>query len=217
MVKIKRSAPNPEWVQMYRQGIPTPKIASVAGAAETTVRYHLAIAAKQDPGLRAEHQAARRKPGPRMTGAGKRNLDDLIAFYQDANRLPISGRSPRESALAGWLARRRREAVDGTLSDTYGQALSIIPGWRQQPTKKDADAARWRQRMAEVATYLAAGNDWPRHNKTDDQEERTLGVWLHTQRMDHRSGALTPAKEAQLNETVPGWRQGRKRGRKWPS
>lgn len=47
----RRPAPDSEWVLMYRQGIPARKIAAVAGAAETTVRYHIAIAAKQDPSL----------------------------------------------------------------------------------------------------------------------------------------------------------------------
>ena len=51
---------------------------------------------------------------------------------------------------------------------------------------------RWRQRLNEVAACLAAGHELPRHNKTDNQEERTLGVWLHTQRIDHRAGKLTP-------------------------
>ncbi|WP_160141917.1 hypothetical protein [Arthrobacter sp. SLBN-122] len=31
------------------------------------------------------------------------------------------------------------------------------------------------------------GTDWPRHQKTDDQEERVLGVWLHIQRADYRA------------------------------
>jgi hypothetical protein len=38
MTQIKRPTPNPEWVQMYRRGIPTAKIAETAGVAETTVR-----------------------------------------------------------------------------------------------------------------------------------------------------------------------------------
>lgn len=38
-----------------------------------------------------------------------------------------------------------------------------------------------------------------------------MGVWLHTQRIDHRAGKLFPAKEQQLNKIVPGWRQGRPR------
>ena len=62
-----------------------------------------------------------------------------------------------------------------------------------------------------MAAYLAVGNDFPRHNKTEDQHERTLGVWLHTQRIDYRAGKLTAAKDAQLSEIIPGWRQGRRR------
>lgn len=86
-----------------------------------------------------------------------------------------------------------------------------MPGWRGQPTKREVDAARWAQRLDEVAAYLAAGREWPRHNKTDDREERTLGVWLHTQRITRRAGKLNQAKEYRLNETIPGWQYGRPR------
>ncbi|BCW78883.1 helicase associated domain-containing protein [Arthrobacter sp. NicSoilC5] len=211
MTQVKRSAPNPEWVLMYRKGIPAPKIAAGAGVAASVVRYHLAIAARQEPGLREEYQAALPAPPPRVTDAGRRNLAAVLAFYQAEGRLPVNGRSPQESALAGWLTRRRREAAEGGLSPVYAQALDTIPGWRDYPTKRDADAARWQQRLVEVAAWLAGGNDWPRHNKTEDQEERTLGVWLHTQRIDYRAGKLTAAKEKQLNDVIPGWRQGRAR------
>lgn len=196
---------------MYGQGIPASKIAAVAGAPETTVRYHLAIAARQDPGLRARHQASLPPSVPQTTPVGQRILDDLLAFYKAEGRLPVHGRSARESALAGWLVRRRGQAVTGTLSPAYAQALEAVPGWRDQPSKQEAHAARWSQRLAEVAAYLAAGNELPRHNKTDDREERTLGVWLHTQRIDHRAGKLSEAREKQLNEVIPGWRQGRPR------
>lgn len=210
MKQIKRRAPNPEWVQMYRQGIPTPKIAAGAGVAETTVRYHLGVAAKQDPGLRAAHRAAVPPAAPRVTKPGQRNMEEILAFYEASGRLPVASRSARETALAGWLARRRAQAAAGTLSPTYA-ALDTIPNWRDQPTKRDADAARWQQRLVEVAAYLAAANEWPRVNKTNDRDERVLGVWLHTQRIDYRAGKLTAAKEAQLNEAIPGWRQGRAR------
>jgi hypothetical protein len=210
MKQIKRQASNPEWVQMYRLGIPTPKIAAGARVAETTVRYHLAIAAKQDPVLRADHQAALPPAAPRVTEPGQRNMEEILAFYEAEGRLPVASRSVRETALAGWLARRRVQAAAGALSPAYA-ALDTIPNWRDQPTKRDADAARWKQRLAEVAGYLATGNEWPRVNKTEDRDERTLGVWLHTQRIDYRAGKLTAAKEAQLNEVIPGWRQGRPR------
>lgn len=93
----------------------------------------------------------------------------------------------------------------------YAAGLDTIPGWQDYPTKHDADAARWTQRLAEVADYLAAGHELPRHNKTDDEQEPTLGVCLHSQRITARAGTLTDANERQLNETLPGWRQGRPR------
>lgn len=116
MTQITRTAPDPEWVQMYRSGLPTPKIAACAGVAETTVRYHLAIAARQDPKLRAEHKAALPPVPPQVASAGRRNLEDVLAFYTAKARLPVNRRSARETALAGWLARRRQEATDRHLS-----------------------------------------------------------------------------------------------------
>lgn len=208
MTQTKRTAPDPEWVLMYRQGIPTSKIAAGAGVAETTVRYHLAIAARLDPRIRAEHQAALPVPPQRLTAAGRRNLEDIIAFYNAEGRLPTR-RSAREKTLSAWLHHRRQEAAQGTLSPVYAEALNVIPDWSRPSTKAADDEARWKQRLAEVTAYRAAGNDWPRHNKTTDHAERVLGVWLHTQRIDYRAGKLTPAKETQLNEVIPGWRQGR--------
>jgi hypothetical protein len=89
-----------------------------------------------------------------------------------------------------------------------------IPGWDQQPSRKTRDEARWHQRLAELIDYMAAGNDWPRHKKTDSEQERALGVWLHIQRMKHRGRELHEEKETQLNSDLPGWRAGRVRGRR---
>lgn len=207
---IKRRTPYPEWVLMYRRGIPIAKIAAVTHVAESVIRRHITIACKQEPGLRAEHQAAQPPAPPRVTGPGMRNAEDILAFYQAAGRLPVTGRSKQESALAGWLARRRKQATDGTLSPAYSQALDTLPGWRDYSTKWDADAARWKQRLAEIAAYLAGGHDWPRHNKTDDQEELTLGVWLHTQRIDYRARKLPqPRRSSSTRSFLAGGRAGR--------
>ncbi|SEQ04956.1 helicase associated domain-containing protein [Arthrobacter sp. OV608] len=210
MTQTKRLTPYPEWVLMYRNGIPASKISAVTGVAQSVIRYHLAIAAKQDPGLRDTHHAAARPVPGRVTEAGQRNLQDVLAFHETEGRLPVSGLSRRESTMAEWLTRRRKDDAKGTLSPTYAEALDSIPGWRQNTAKREADAVRWKDRLTEVAAWLAGGNDWPRHQKTDERDERTLGVWLHTQRIDHRAGKLTAAKEAQLNEVIPGWRQGRR-------
>lgn len=194
---------------MYRRGIPASKIAATEGAAETTIRYHLQIAAKANPRLRNEHRAAL-VPTARVQDASLRNLQVTLAFYTEEGRFPgIHGETPRERALGVWLWRRRQEATEGKLSPAYREALSTLLGWDRQSTRKAENAARWQQRLEEIAKLRRAGDDWPRHQKTDDRAERTLGVWLHTQRMDYRSGKLSTDKESLLNDVLPGWREGR--------
>ncbi|MBE4719545.1 helicase associated domain-containing protein [Pseudarthrobacter sp. AB1] len=206
-----RAAPDPEWVLMYRQGITSPRIAATVGAAESTVRYHLTLATKADPGLRGAHKSAAGKT-TRRTAAGAQNLADVVAFHQVEGRQPTTGgRTARERALGVWLHRRRQEAADGTLSPAYRAALSILPGWDTVPRPADRNNARWDQRLAELVEYRAAGNDWPLHKKAATEQERVLGVWLHGQRIDYRTGKIKPAREEQLNESLPGWREGRKR------
>ncbi|MCD5342803.1 helicase associated domain-containing protein [Arthrobacter sp. AK04] len=211
MTESRRPAPDPEFVRLYRAGTPTSKIADWAGVATTTVRYHLQIAAKEDPGIRDEHRAAS-SPAPRTSTAGRRNLADVLAFYETHGRLPgTHGKTPRERALAAWLGRRRRQAAEGTLSPAFRDGLAVIPGWGQTSRSKTDDEARWQQRLDELQRTRAAGGDWPRHQKTDDRDERTLGVWLHGQRIDYRAGKLDPDREEKLNELLPGWREGRGR------
>lgn len=119
------------------------------------------------------------------------------------------GKSARERALESWLANRRRQAAEGTLSPAYREGLAVIPDWDKTSRSKADDEARWQQRLEELLRIRAAGGDWPRHQKTDDLNERILGVWLHGQRIEYRAGRLDPAREKKLNEILPGWREGR--------
>ncbi|WP_104062510.1 helicase associated domain-containing protein [Arthrobacter sp. 4R501] len=210
----KRTAPYAEWVLMYRQGLTTTQISATAGAAQSTVRYHLAIAAAAEPSLRGDHRnAARPTPVIRVTAEGVQNLRDTIALYKTEGRLPSSkSASARERALATWLLRRRQDHDQGTLSPTYSDGLKEIPGWEQR-TRKDNDEKRWKERLQDLTAYMAAGNDWPRHKKTDTEEERVLGMWLHIQRMKYRRDELDQDKKEKLNRMLSGWREGRTRGR----
>lgn len=195
---------------MYRKGIPASKIATITRTPETTVRYHLQSALRVDPGLRDEHQAALAAPAPRLTQNGLRNLAGVLAFHQAEGRLPTrGGKVPGERALGAWLLRRRQESAAGTLSPTYRDGLAAIAGWDTPSTRKADDEARWQQRLKDLQALRAAGGDWPRHAKTDDMQERTLGLWLHGQRMSRRAGSMDPAKEKLLNDLLPGWREGR--------
>jgi hypothetical protein len=63
------------------------------------------------------------------------------------------------------------------------------------------------QRLTELVTYRTAGNGWLRHKKPETEPERLLGVWLHVQRINALKGKMDPAREAKLNDLVPGWRK----------
>lgn len=206
----QRTAPNPEWVLMYRRGLPSAKIAALCGAPSSTVRFHLQKAAGQEPGLREEHRRAlaAAKPGP--SRAAMRNLAGVIALHQAEGRLPApSGATTRERTLSVWLARCRREAAAGALAAELREGLSVLPGWDGPSARAVRDETRWRQRFEELTQLRVDGGDWPRHQKTLNEQERVLGLWLHSQRISARQGVMDPAKVKLLDSSVPGWREGR--------
>jgi hypothetical protein len=200
---------------MYKGGLARCQIAMLVGAPTSTVGYHLAAARAGDPELQSAHKAsAALKTAHTATASGLERLRELVVFIQDTGRYPSrASSSESERTLAAWLQRRREEARDGTLAHAYRDGLAALSGW-QTPTRAEADTAWWAERLAALAEYRAAGNDWPRHKATVTGLEHELGVWLHTQRARLHRGALDEAKMQALDRTVPGWRAGRKRGRK---
>jgi hypothetical protein len=134
-------------------------------------------------------------------------------MVQETVRYPSrNAESTAERTLAVWLQRRREDARAGRLAPTFREGLAILPGWETKP-RVEADEERWHQRLEELKAYRAAGNDWPRHKAVITGKEHGLGVWLHSQRMKQRRGQLDARKTAALDESVPGWRVGKKRGR----
>lgn len=199
---------------MYRRGIAPSKIAEVCGAAATTVRYHLQIAAKGDPGLRGEHAAALPVTVPTPSEASLQKMQDLVAFYQAGGTAACSPCEVVPRAGLGQVALPSAPgiSVGDPLSPFSVDGLSAIPGWDQRSRGKAADEARWQQRLKEVKALRKAGGEWPRHQKTDDPQERTLGVWLHGQCINYNHGKLAREKKLLLDKVLPGWRDGRPRG-----
>lgn len=100
MKEVKRTAPRPEWVQMYRKARPS---------AEDRVRSrrrekhgplpppHRGPGRPIHPG---RHNAAGGAP-VQTSGAGLRNVEDLIALYKTEGRHPSpTGPPPRKRTLA---------------------------------------------------------------------------------------------------------------------
>ncbi|WP_454700058.1 helicase associated domain-containing protein [Arthrobacter humicola] len=211
----KRSAaPKAEWVLMYRGGLGRTRIAALTGSPASTVGYHLAVARAADPGLESAHQEAADGKSPRVSAHGLERMRELVAVVQETGRYPSPrARAAAERSLGVWLERRRREAAQGTLAPVYREGLGVLPGWQGAP-RAVVDEARWQDRLAALVKYRADGQDWPRHKTTVTGEEHELGVWLHTQRYKARRGELERGKAQALDESVPGWRTGRQRGRK---
>jgi hypothetical protein len=213
MDQVHRRAPDLEWVELYRRGLSTSRIAKFAHAGATTVRYHIRLAAQDEPSLRDEPRAALNTT-TRISKSGLSNLADVVALHERERRLPSSSAAEaRERALATWLSRRRQDVDSGTLAPVYRAGLRSVPGWERR-TRKAKDEAQWEERHSGLIDYWAAGNDWPRHKNPATEEERLLGVWLQYQRTKLASGRLGPEKRARLDETMPGWPSGRTKGRK---
>lgn len=86
------SGPESGVVLMYRKSILALKIATGVGVARTPVHYHLAIAAKQDPG-----QGNPLAPVTTwLTVAGRRILEDIAEFHEAKGRVPVHKRSTLE-------------------------------------------------------------------------------------------------------------------------
>lgn len=170
------------------------RIAHLVRAPVRTVAYHLAAARAGDPGLEDEHAAAGTVSAS-VPSKDRERLDRLIALVQAEGRYPSStSPDPAERTLAAWLGRRRREAAAGTLAPAIRDRLACLPHW-QENSRATAGHARWQARLTELAAYRAAGNDWPRHKNTAIDLKHSLGVWLHSQRINlrRRSG---PCKSA---------------------
>ncbi|GGH99364.1 helicase associated domain-containing protein [Arthrobacter liuii] len=209
MDRLLRKAPYPEWVLMYRLGLGRDRIAALVRTPPATVDYHLRVARRQDPQLQAAHRAA----GAAPSVAAVARMEEVIAWVTGAGRLS-RGRSDdqAERSMEAWIRQRRSEAAAGTLHAVYRDGLARIPGWDTN-ARAAADEARWHARLDELRRYRAEGNDWPRHQKYATEQEHSLGVWIHIQRQKLREGTLSPDKAAQLDAAVPGWLQGRGRGR----
>lgn len=108
---------------------------------------------------------------------------------------PADAPSARE--LRYWRSRQRVDRGKGQLTEQEIAKLSALPGWSWEPVSN-----RWDQRCAELATFA------DRHGHTtpsrDDEEHRSLAMWVEKQQRAQRAGRLSEDQVRRLS-SIPGW------------
>jgi hypothetical protein len=199
---------HPEWDQLYAAGVPATRIAELAGAKVPTVKRHLERRRAQDPELAAKHHAAPRKPGRQW----HRRLLELRDFIATHGRYPaIHGREAGEASLYGWLCAQRHALVTQTLGWERARELGELLGdWVTTDLEREQDT-QWRQRLDDVAVFVAGQGRLPRHRPFTTKAESSLSIWLQTQNNHALHKRLAQWRLTALEEEVPGWRKPRSR------
>jgi hypothetical protein len=121
-------------------------------------------------------------------------------FRKRHGRLPTPGDGP----VGAWLSGQRSALHEGFSSITQGrQAVldELAPGWRSflpPPTEL------WPDKVEQLTSFRQAQSRWPSQS-ADTPAEKSLGVWLSTQRSKAHRGELPEWRRAVLERDAPGW------------
>lgn len=126
-------------------------------------------------------------------------------------------RDPTERALGVWLGAQQRAARGGRLAADRRQFLNDeASGWADETavpewvvSARDAVSShtreeRWRTRCRELGAFRELHARWPNGNSRKISE-KTLGLWLGTQRTASRKGTLSSERREYLDDVAPGW------------
>lgn len=204
-VEEPAESPHPEIDRLYASGTPVPRIAELVRIREGTVRRHLERRRRVDPELAVARAAAPK-------GASVifyRHRDELRDFVARHARFPrIRGTEDGERSLYVFLSEQRHAFLRQELGWERAAALGVLGDW--VTTDDEVERERhWQGRLGEVVAFLAEQGRMPRHPKTTDPLEKTLGIWLATQNDLAHRGSILPDRLLALDAAVPGWRRGR--------
>lgn len=197
---------HPEWDLMYSQGLTVRRIAELCGAVKGTVDRHIRIQKQLDPNLQANHEKNVPPVTSRpLTALWLANLESMKHFREQHGRYPTSKNPDHEARrLARWLTDQRARLKAGTLSNQKQEHMAVLPDWEASQRPR-IDAERWQQRLDQLIIFMAEHQRWPRHRNFDSENQRVLGVWLHSRRQEASRRTLPKNREAALDEAVPGW------------
>ncbi|GAA4035156.1 hypothetical protein GCM10023063_19430 [Arthrobacter methylotrophus] len=205
-----------EWICLYRSGITGAGVAHACDVDDILeVLNVLAEAKRRDPSLETEHTANLRTHDPDAQGsdpslrglsqAWQLRLAGLRAYVWENGRMPRQGGGGQvETSLGRWLHAQRLKATKGTLEPRQRAALDAVGKW-DSDRREHRDAERFPARLKALADFRERRGRLPSHrNRTDDQES-SLGAWLHALRQAAAEGRLPGKAKGELDATVPDW------------
>lgn len=196
---------HPEWDQMYAAGIKPTEIAHHCHAQYATVRLHLQVREQYEPGLRATHEQAFDARPKQWANATWISYFEQVAHYvSETGAFPDVTR-PETSKLGFWLGTQRSLEKTGKLTERKRQALNMLGDWKTTNAKRSRDK-QWRERLTELVIYLETHKQIPRYKYHSSEEERRLGVWLHTQAQNQSNELLLPWRKEELDTRLGDWR-----------
>lgn len=196
---------HPSWDRMYKSGMTVREIPDLTGRPRSTVHRHLQVRETYDHEIRAIHDVANAARGPDWpTTHWQRRYKATQIFLAANGRLPKVEGDEDESSLARWVRRQRALHIRGELPDIQITLMDMLPDW----THRDPSANRdhhWRERLTHLQAFVAETAAMPRYKRYDSENERVLGVWLHTQHQRRAEGRLNQWRLEALDEALPGW------------
>lgn len=190
---------------MYLAGLTAREIADRCHQNIATVHLHLRVREKYAPGFHAAHAAALASRDPdRPSIKWRQRLQQALEFQATHDRLPRSGENSVEQSLYKWIADQRGAYRKGQMSVAKIVLLDDLRDWTDDTKQLKLDE-KWRVQLAQLSDFVAATGRLPRYKKYSSEQERVLGVWLHTQHQRRAEDRLLPWRKAALDAAFPRW------------
>jgi hypothetical protein len=194
-----------EWVLMYSLGLSPERIAVLCRTDSGRVRRALESRDRRDPvffGRRIvlHNQPSLPKRRPLLTWQQK--YENLRWFVDTVGRLPRHNGSTWERQCHGFLYLQRREHRGGRLSSEQVRLLDNIVGWYSSPRAPD----HWQQRLDDYLSFIKQHGRRPRVESPVGTRERSLMIWVMSQRKRLRAGTMPKERAAMLDAALPEWR-----------
>ncbi|MDQ0735170.1 Helicase associated domain protein [Arthrobacter agilis] len=195
-----------EWLLMYEHGLSPERIADLCRTSVRNVRRVAASKDRRDRGffdrrLVLHDQPAVPKRRPLLTWQQK--YENLCWFVKTAGRLPRQDGSTWERQCHGFLYQQRHEHHSGRLTAQQLELLNLVPGWYVPPRAPE----HWQQRFTDYLRFMEQNGRRPRVEAPKGSEERSLMIWMLSQRKRLRAGTMPEARVALLDHALPRWQR----------